>query len=42
MYNIKGKMASRMEPITFSELDMLENDIEEILRNRKDERYMFN
>ena len=36
MYNIKGKQASRIEPITFSELYMTENDIEEILRNSID------
>ncbi|HEM3673781.1 TPA: hypothetical protein U1C95_001035 [Streptococcus suis] len=32
MYNIKGKQAARIEPVTFSELNMTENDIEEILR----------
>jgi hypothetical protein len=36
MYNIKGKQASRIEPVTFSELKMVENDIEEILRNSID------
>lgn len=36
MYNIKGKQASRIEPVTFSDLNMLENDIEEILRNSID------
>lgn len=36
MYNIKGKQAARIEPITFSELNMTENDIEEILRNSID------
>lgn len=33
MYNINGTQANRIEPITFSELNMIENDIEEILRN---------
>ncbi len=32
MYNIKSKKATKIEPITFSELGMQENDIEEILR----------
>jgi len=36
MYSIKGKQAARIEPITFSELNMTENDIEEILRNSID------
>ena len=36
MYIIKGKQASRIEPVTFSELKMSENDIEEILRNSID------
>lgn len=36
MYNINGKKAARIEPITFSELNMTENDIEEILRNSID------
>jgi hypothetical protein len=36
MYSIKGKQAARIEPVTFSELNMLENDIEEILRNSID------
>lgn len=36
MYKIKGKQASRIEAVTFSELDMTENDIEEILRNNID------
>lgn len=36
MYNIKGRYAERIEPVTFSELNMLENDIEEILRNSID------
>lgn len=36
MYNIKGKQAARIEPVTFSDLNMLENDIEEILRNSID------
>lgn len=36
LYNIKGKQAARIEPITFSELNMTENDIEEILRNSID------
>ncbi len=36
MYSIKGKGAARIEPVTFSELNMLENDIEEILRNSID------
>lgn len=36
LYNIKGKQAARIEPVTFSELNMTENDIEEILRNSID------
>jgi len=32
MYNIKGKRAEKLDSITFSELGMQENDIEEILR----------
>lgn len=36
MYNIKGKQAARIEPVTFSELNMTENYIEEILRNSID------
>ncbi len=36
MYNIKGKQAARIEPVTFSDLNILENDIEEILRNSID------
>jgi len=36
MYSIKGKKAVRIEPVTFSELNMIENDIEEILRNSID------
>jgi len=36
MYSIKGKQAARIEPVTFSELNMTENDIEEILRNSTD------
>lgn len=36
MYKIDGKQASRIEPVTFSELDITENDIEEILRNSID------
>ncbi len=36
MYNIKGKQATRIEPVTFSELVMTENHIEEILRNSID------
>jgi hypothetical protein len=36
MYSIKGKQAERIEPVTFSELQMTENDIEEILRNSID------
>ncbi len=36
MYTIKGKQASRIEPVTFSELNMTENDIKEILRNSID------
>ena len=35
-YSIKGKQAARIEPITFSDLNMTENDIEEILRNSID------
>ncbi|WP_209315285.1 hypothetical protein [Soehngenia longivitae] len=36
MYSIKWKQAARIEPVTFSELNMTENDIEEILRNSID------
>ena len=36
MYKIQGKKVERIEPITFKELDMTENDIEEILRNSID------
>lgn len=36
LYSIKGKQAARIEPVTFSDLNMLENDIEEILRNSID------
>lgn len=36
MYKIRGKQGYRMEPVTFSELNMTENDIEEILRNSID------
>ncbi|MFD1174854.1 hypothetical protein ACFQ3W_00845 [Paenibacillus puldeungensis] len=36
MYNIKNKKASKVEAFTFAELGMLENDIEEILRNSID------
>lgn len=36
MYSIKGKQSARIEPVTFSDLNMLENDIEEILRNSID------
>ena len=36
MYNIKENNANRIEPVTFSKLNMLENDIEEILRNSID------
>lgn len=36
MYNIKGKQAERIESVTFSDLNILENDIEEILRNSID------
>jgi len=32
MYNIKGKKAEKIEAVTFSELGMQDNDIEEILR----------
>ena len=32
MYNIKGKRAEKLDSVTFSELGMQENDIEEILR----------
>lgn len=31
MYNIKGTKAVKIEPITFAELKMIENDVEEIL-----------
>lgn len=33
MYIIKGKKAEKIDPVTFSELNMLESDIEEILRS---------
>lgn len=36
MYSIKGKQAARIEPVTFSELNMTENDIEEVLRKSID------
>ena len=36
MYSIKGKQAARIEPVTFSELNMTENYIEEVLRNSID------
>ena len=36
MYNIKNKKATKIEPVTFSELKLFENDIEEILRNSID------
>ncbi|MDN5341522.1 MAG: hypothetical protein PWP28_397 [Oceanotoga sp.] len=36
MYNINRKQADRIEPVTFSDLNMTENDIEEILRNSID------
>jgi len=36
MYNIKGKKAIKNEAVTFSELKMQENDIEEILRGSID------
>lgn len=36
VYSIKGKQAARIEPVTFSELNMTENDIEEVLRNSID------
>ena len=32
LYNIKGKKTEKIEAVTFSELDMKESDIEEILR----------
>lgn len=32
VYNVKGKKAEKIEAVTFSDLGMLENDIEEILR----------
>jgi len=32
MYNIRGKRAEKIESVTFSELGMIENDVEEILR----------
>jgi hypothetical protein len=36
LYNINRKQADRIEPVTFSDLNMTENDIEEILRNSID------
>ena len=39
MYSIKGKQAARIEPVTFSDLNMLENDIEEFLWNSIDMIY---
>lgn len=36
MYNIRNKHAERIESVTFSSLNMLESDIEEILRNSID------
>lgn len=32
LYNIKGEKTEKIEAVTFSELDMKESDIEEILR----------
>jgi len=36
VYSIKGKKAEKLEPVTFTELKMLESDIEEILRTSID------
>ncbi|MHC1732014.1 MAG: hypothetical protein AB9888_08315 [Bacteroidales bacterium] len=36
MYSIKGNKAAKIESVTFSELGMVENDIEEILRTSID------
>ncbi|WP_028544382.1 hypothetical protein [Paenibacillus taiwanensis] len=36
MYNIKNKKASKVEAVTFAQLEMQENDIEELLRNSID------
>ncbi len=36
MYKIEEKQANRIEPVTFSDLQMTENHIEEILRNSID------
>ncbi|MFB5269832.1 hypothetical protein ACE41H_24055 [Paenibacillus enshidis] len=36
MYSIKNKKASKVEAVTFAELGMQENDIEELLRNSID------
>jgi hypothetical protein len=36
LYNINRKQADRIEPVTFSDLNMTESDIEEILRNSID------
>jgi len=36
LYNIKGSQASRIESVTFSELNVIESDVEEILRNSID------
>ena len=33
MYMVKGKQVAMIEPVTFSELNMTENDIEKIPRN---------
>ena len=33
MYSIKGKQAARTEPVTFSELNMTENDIRKSTRS---------
>jgi len=37
MYSIKGKKAEKIDPKVFSDFCMIENDIEEILRNSIDE-----
>lgn len=36
MYKIQGTKAIRVEPVTFSELNMIESDVEELLRTNID------
>ncbi|MBN2835142.1 MAG: hypothetical protein JXR48_09270, partial [Candidatus Delongbacteria bacterium] len=36
MYNLKSKKATKIEKVTFSDLGLLESDIEEVLRTNID------